>query len=112
MSTPTTSPSGLRLGAAGAPVSLDQRRSASSCCASTGFLIGQPSCAVAVGEASFSYWFGRVRFIHFVAAFVFFFNFLFRIYWGFVGNQFARWDNFLPLGRNRCSASGGRRSRC
>jgi len=41
-----------------------------------------------------------VRFIHFVTAFVFFFNFLFRIYWGFVGNQFARWHNFIPLGRN------------
>jgi Ni/Fe-hydrogenase 1 B-type cytochrome subunit len=49
-----------------------------------------------MGDASFSYWFGTVRFIHFVAAFVFFFNFLFRIYWGFVGNEFARWSNFIP----------------
>jgi Ni/Fe-hydrogenase 1 B-type cytochrome subunit len=30
-----------------------------------------------------------------VFAFLFFFNFLFRIYWGFVGNQFARWENFI-----------------
>jgi Ni/Fe-hydrogenase 1 B-type cytochrome subunit len=28
---------------------------------------------------------------------VFFFNFAFRIYWGFVGNQFSDWRNFLPL---------------
>jgi len=66
----------------------------------TGFMIGRPILHPAIGEASFNYAFGWVRFIHFVTAFVFFFNFLFRIYWGFVGNQFARWDNFIPLGRN------------
>ena len=50
----------------------------------TGILIGRPLNASA-GEASFRYWFGTVRFIHFVTAYVFFFNFVFRIYWGFVG---------------------------
>jgi Ni/Fe-hydrogenase 1 B-type cytochrome subunit len=34
-----------------------------------------------------------------VTAFVFFFNFLFRIYWGFSGNEFSRWYNFIPLKR-------------
>ena len=63
----------------------------------TGYMIGKPLSLPQSGEASFSYFFGWVRFIHFVAAFVFFFNFLGRIYWGFVGNQYARWDNFLPL---------------
>ena len=63
----------------------------------TGYMIGKPLSLPVSGEASFSYFFGWVRFIHFVAAFVFFFNFLGRIYWGFVGNQFARWNNFLPL---------------
>ena len=67
----------------------------------TGFLIGRPILPHVSGEASFSYAFGWVRFIHFTAAFVFFFNFLVRIYWGFVGNQYARWHNFLPLGRGR-----------
>ena len=66
----------------------------------TGFMIGRPILHPAVGEASFNYAFGWVRFVHFVAAFVFFFNFIARIYWGFVGNQFARWDNFIPLTRN------------
>ena len=63
----------------------------------TGFMIGRPVSIPMSGEASFSYYFGWVRFIHFVAAFVFFFNFLARIYWGFAGNQYARWDQFLPI---------------
>lgn len=63
----------------------------------TGYLIGRPLAITSSAEASFSYWFGTVRFIHFATAFIFFFNFLFRIYWGFVGNKYARWDNFIPF---------------
>jgi Ni/Fe-hydrogenase 1 B-type cytochrome subunit len=63
----------------------------------TGYVIGRPVTLPMLGEASFSYFFGWVRFVHFVAAFVFFFNFLARIYWGFAGNQYASWENFLPL---------------
>ena len=63
----------------------------------SGFLIGRPIAFANGAEASFSYYFGWVRFIHFAAAFVFFFNFLARIYWGFVGNAYARWDTFIPL---------------
>ena len=69
-------------------------------------------CHAAVGEASFNYSFGWVRFVHFVAAYVFFFNFVFRIYWGFVGQPVrragrtsSRWTG------TRCSASGARPSR-
>lgn len=65
--------------------------------ATTGYLIGSPPALQSGGEASFGYWFGTVRFIHFIAAFIFFFNFVFRIYWGFVGNRFSDWKNFLPL---------------
>ena len=57
-------------------------------------------------EASFSYWFGTVRFVHFVAAFVFFFNFVGRIYWGFVGNQYAR------LGQLHAADAGLLRQQC
>jgi len=63
----------------------------------TGYIIGKPVAIVNASEASYSYWFGTVRFLHFLSAFVFFFNFLFRIYWGFVGNTFARWQNLLPF---------------
>jgi Ni/Fe-hydrogenase 1 B-type cytochrome subunit len=62
----------------------------------TGFIIANPPAMMSENEATFSYWFGNVRFIHFIAAFVFLFNFMFRIYWGFVGNQFASWKNFIP----------------
>jgi Ni/Fe-hydrogenase 1 B-type cytochrome subunit len=65
----------------------------------TGYLIGSPLAIVNSTEAYFNFWFGTVRFIHFVAAFVFFFNFLFRIYWGFTGNEFSRWYNFIPYKR-------------
>ena len=36
-----------------------------------------------------------------VTAFVFFFNFVFRLYWGFVGNRYARWNNFIPLKKSQ-----------
>ncbi len=63
----------------------------------TGFLIGKPIALQTAAEASFSYWFGIVRFIHFVFAFLFFFNFMFRTFWGFVGNDYSRWYHFIPL---------------
>jgi Ni/Fe-hydrogenase 1 B-type cytochrome subunit len=65
----------------------------------TGYIIGAPFAMTYRAEAYQQYWFGTVRFIHFVTAFVFFFNFLVRIYWGFVGNRFARWTNFIPQTR-------------
>lgn len=65
----------------------------------TGYVIGNPPAFMKGTEASLNYWFGSVRFIHFVFAFLFFFNFVFRLYWGFAGNEFARWYNFIPLKR-------------
>ena len=62
----------------------------------TGILIAHPPAITSAAEASFSYWFGTTRFIHFATAYLFFFNFVFRIYWGFVGNQYANWKQFIP----------------
>jgi Ni/Fe-hydrogenase 1 B-type cytochrome subunit len=67
----------------------------------TGYLIGSPLAFQQSSEASFSYWFGTMRFIHFVAAYFFVFGFIFRIYWGFVGNQYANWRNFIPFRRKQ-----------
>jgi Ni/Fe-hydrogenase 1 B-type cytochrome subunit len=67
----------------------------------TGFLIGRPIAISYSTEAYQQYWFGTIRFVHFVTAFVFFFNFLFRIYWGFVGNSYAQWRVFIPNSREQ-----------
>lgn len=62
----------------------------------TGFFIANPPAIQFGGEAYYRFWFGTVRFIHFAAAYVFLFNFIIRLYWGFVGNKYARWHQFIP----------------
>ncbi len=63
----------------------------------TGYLIGAPLRVFYSAESYQRYWFGWVRFIHFACAYVYVFNFLARLYWGFVGNKYARWNSFFPL---------------
>ena len=67
----------------------------------TGYLIGNPLAIQYSTEAYQQYWFGTVRFIHFVTAFIFFFNHMVRIYWGFVGNKYSRWYNFIPYKKSQ-----------
>ena len=62
----------------------------------TGLVIGHPFTVVTAEEASFQYWFGAVRFLHFAAGWIFLVNMLARIYWGFVGNRYANWKQFIP----------------
>jgi Ni/Fe-hydrogenase 1 B-type cytochrome subunit len=64
--------------------------------AATGYLIGNPPALFNASEAYQQYWFGWVRFTHFAAGYVFFFNFLFRIYWSFAGNRYAHWSSYVP----------------
>ena len=66
----------------------------------TGIYIATPFVGT-TGPASNQYLMGSVRFIHFVTAFVFTASVLFRIYWAFVGNTYARWHQFLPLSATR-----------
>lgn len=72
----------------------------------TGYLIGTPLALSYSAEAYQQYTFGWIRFLHFVAAFIFFFNFLVRIYWGFAGNRYARWTNFLPFRKTQVQEMG------
>lgn len=62
----------------------------------TGFYIANPLALQSKAEAAAKFDMGYMRVIHFIAAYLFFFNFLFRIYWGFVGNKYADWKNFIP----------------
>lgn len=67
----------------------------------TGFIIADPFAIINATEATFSFWFGYVRLIHFITGFVFFFNFVVRLYWSVAGNRFARWNNFLLLKKSQ-----------
>ena len=44
----------------------------------TGFLIGSPPALISNDEATHRFWLGKVRFIHFIAAYIFFFNLFVR----------------------------------
>jgi Ni/Fe-hydrogenase 1 B-type cytochrome subunit len=63
----------------------------------TGLLIGNPLNVFAATEPSEQYWFGWVRFTHFATAYIVLFTFVFRVYWGFVGNRYARWSSYIPV---------------
>ncbi len=63
----------------------------------TGLIISDPPAILLNMDASESYWFGTIRFIHFTAAYIFFFNMILRIYWSFVGNKFSHWLAFWPF---------------
>ena len=62
----------------------------------TGYLIGSPPPAIG-GEATFSYMFGYIRMIHFIAGMVFAVTFAYRIYWAFVGNHSSRALFIVPV---------------
>ena len=65
----------------------------------TGFIIANPPAILSNMEASNLHTFGIVRLIHFIAAYIFFFNMIMRIYWSFVGNQFSSWKAFWPFSK-------------
>ncbi|HSK14456.1 MAG TPA: Ni/Fe-hydrogenase, b-type cytochrome subunit [Phnomibacter sp.] len=65
----------------------------------TGLYISSPLAIQSSEEASARFAMGYIRTIHFMTAYLFVFNFLFRIYWGFVGNKYANWKNFIGLSK-------------
>lgn len=62
----------------------------------TGYFIGSPLPSVP-GEASNSFLMGYIRFAHFAAGYVLAVGLIFRIYWAFVGNSYARQLFILPV---------------
>jgi len=60
----------------------------------TGIFIGTPK-SLALDPSQFIM--GWIRFVHFVAAYVFSVSFLARIYWMFKGNRYANWREFFPI---------------
>lgn len=99
----------------------------------TGYFIGRPLPSVN-GEATYLFYMGDIRLVHFAAAMVFTVILLGRIYWAFVGNRYSRelfivpvwrrswwqgafsvvrWYLFLEKNRERISAiTPSRRRRC
>lgn len=69
----------------------------------TGYYIENPFIQTQ-GPATDQFLMGAVRFAHFVSAFVFTASVLFRIYWAFMGNRYAHWDQFIPASRARLTA--------
>lgn len=64
----------------------------------TGYYIGNPFIHAISTE---QYIMGWMRFIHFVAAYLFTVSFLLRIYWSLAGNRYASWMVFFPFSKRR-----------
>jgi Ni/Fe-hydrogenase 1 B-type cytochrome subunit len=62
----------------------------------TGYLIASPP-PTQPGDANSTYLFGYVRYAHFVAGQIVAVAFLYRVYWAFVGNAYARQLFALPV---------------
>ncbi|MDH5561942.1 MAG: Ni/Fe-hydrogenase, b-type cytochrome subunit [Deltaproteobacteria bacterium] len=63
----------------------------------TGLIIGNPPAILTSQEAYMGYWFGWVRFLHFSAAYIFFFIWIYRLFWSFMGNADSSWRCYLPF---------------
>ncbi len=60
----------------------------------TGFYIADPYVHAVSSD---QYIMGWMRYIHYVTGYVFLIAFLVRLYWAFVGNQYASWRVWIPL---------------
>ena len=66
--------------------------------AATGYLIAKPPAILLSAEATHVYWFGFIRAIHFISAYVFIAVLLWRLYIAFFGgNKYANWRAFFPF---------------
>lgn len=63
----------------------------------TGLLISHPPGIISNGEASTQFWFGYIRKIHFMSAYVMVAVLIMRVYWSFKGNKYSSWKVFFPF---------------
>lgn len=63
----------------------------------TGILIANPPAIMSGSEASNQQWFGLVRTVHFLAAYLFMFGMIYRVIWSLVGNKYSNWRVFFPF---------------
>jgi Ni/Fe-hydrogenase 1 B-type cytochrome subunit len=66
----------------------------------TGFYIGRPLMTMS-GPAGSHFVMGWTRTVHLYLAIVFSLSVIARIVWMFFGNEFSRWDKFIPVTRSR-----------
>lgn len=64
----------------------------------TGVYVGSPYL-FAMNESQMIM--AKMRYAHMIAAYVFLASFLLRIYWMFAGNAYSRWNQFIPVNRER-----------
>ncbi|WP_242667423.1 Ni/Fe-hydrogenase, b-type cytochrome subunit [Flavobacterium sp. AJR] len=63
----------------------------------TGFIIANPPGIISSKEATEQFWFGYVRGIHFICAYLLVAVMILRVYFAFKGNKYANWRVFLPF---------------
>lgn len=65
----------------------------------TGFIIADPPAIMSGKGAYEQFWFGWVRMIHFIAAYLFIIAMLVRVYWAFSKstNKYSSWRAFIPF---------------
>jgi Ni/Fe-hydrogenase 1 B-type cytochrome subunit len=68
--------------------------------AATGLYIGNPYL-ISPGPSEYRFIMGTIKVVHFYAAIVFTLAVLSRILWMFLGNRWANWREFIPVGRGR-----------
>lgn len=65
----------------------------------TGYLIAHPPGLISTKEATDQFWFGDIRKIHFMFAYIMVAVLFLRVYFAFKGNKYASWRTFFPFSK-------------
>ncbi|WP_291101257.1 MULTISPECIES: Ni/Fe-hydrogenase, b-type cytochrome subunit [unclassified Flavobacterium] len=69
----------------------------------TGLMISHPPGIISGNEASSQFWFGYIREIHFMSAYLMVAVLIMRVYWAFKGNKYANRKVFVPFNKEGLS---------